>query len=190
LSQIYKNNGGGGGGGSVSQVNTQSGNAVPAAGILLFNGYDTTENNIFGIETKGGTNAGNPPGTGATNEEDVYLTNRFHGTLTTVDNASHTISTLPITITNGVTRIKVIVVGYNTTGNIAATTEINASYRQTAGSNTLLPNNYFDIQEDLTFVGSVFTVGTTPGSILVTVAGQAANTINWVCIGTYVQVGT
>lgn len=64
---------------------TQSGTAVPASHILLVKAFDSTENNINGIVTKGGVSAGDPPGTGAANELAVYLTNRIAGTGTTTD---------------------------------------------------------------------------------------------------------
>ena len=177
---------GGGGGGGANTIVTQDGSATTIADTFIFSGYDIPDNDINGIVIR----AGAATHTGFLNQVDVDITNRFHGALTTTDAATHTIATLPIPITNGVTRLKVFVVGYNLTGNIAATTEINASYRTTGGVNTLLSNNYFDLQEDLAFIGSVFTAGTTPGSILVEVSGQVGNTIEWVCVGTYVQVGS
>lgn len=191
MSQFFVNSGSGGGGGNVDQVNTQSGNAIPINGILSFNAYDTTENNIFGIETKGNTNAGNPPGTGTGNEEDVYLTNRFHGVNSYSDGATHILATLPVTITNGTIRIECVVCAYDVTANLSSSLRFDATFRVSAGVNTGMPTFDIIIQEDAAFTyGTANLNAATPGQITMDVSGQNGNTIKWSCVGTYVQAGT
>ena len=147
MSQFYVQSGGGGGGGNpIDEFITQNGTMTPIGNIGIFNGFDSNINNINGIATRGGV-----AGTGTQNEMDAILTNRFHGTLTTTDGAVHILAQLPVSITNGVIRVDVKIVGFNSTDSLAGTAEIEGSFKVLAGVNTALPNTYFDSQEDLLF---------------------------------------
>ncbi len=189
MSQIYKPNAGGGGGGGVTEVDTQSGNAVPSAGVLLLNGYDTTENNVFGIETKGNTNGGNPPGTGATNETDVYLTNRFHGSATSTGVTPVTLMTCPMPLNSGVYQFIVIIVGHDTTNSLGTSTVDTITFRTTAGASVLISGGDYVTQEDPAFVGTIsYNSVLTPGVLTIQVSGPALTNINWSGHGTYTVV--
>lgn len=173
---------------------TDNGTATPAAHILLIKGADltdlnalsiTTPFNIHGIQDNGGVS-----GTGTANQVDTVLPNRFHGSLTTTDSASHTLATLPITITNGAQIVEVFTIAYDVTQNIAASVRQIVSYRTTAGTNALLSNVQAFTQEDPAFnFGVVNTDGSVTGKITINVTGNG-DTIQWVTVGTYVQVGS
>jgi hypothetical protein len=191
MSQAGQAGGGGGGGSSVNQINTQSGNATPISDVIILNGYDTTENNVFGIETKGNTNGGNPPGTGTTNETDVYLTNRFHGSGTTTDATPTTISTCPMTTNPATFQFVVNLVAYDVTDNSSLATVATLSFRTTGGVPVLLSNDDFVTQEDAAgaFPAATainFNGSSTQFSVIVT--GVAGKTIKWLCHGTYTVV--
>lgn len=185
MSQFFVNSGGGGGG-NVNQVNTQSGNAIPINGILNFNGYDSTENNIFGITTKGNTDAGNPPGSGTGNEEDVYLTNRYHGSATTTDATPTTIATCPMTLRPAVYQFTVNLCLYDATNDEGASSVSVVTFRAVSpiGVPINLTPDDFIIQQDPGSLGSV-DLQATSTEFRVIVTGAAATTIRWTCHGTY-----
>jgi hypothetical protein len=189
MSQFFVNSSSGGGGSGVTEIDTQSGNATPSSGVIILNAYDTTENNVFGIETKGNTNGGNPPGTGASNETDVYLTNRFHGSATTTDATQTTISTCPMTLRPAVYQFILNLCVYDATNDIGASSVSTVTFRAVnpIGSPVSLAPNDFIIQGDAAFGGSVDLQGTST-AFNVRVTGVAATTMRWTCHGTYTVV--
>lgn len=199
MSQIYKNSSSGGGGSSINEIDTQSGNATPIANIILFNAYDTTENNLYGIETKGNTNGGNPPGTGAGNETDVYLTNRFHsqtspgvaGSVTTTDATPTTIATCPMPLFPAVYQFIVNLVAYDVTDNSGGSVVGTVSFLTNGGPPDVLGPDDFIIQQSSggTFpAATAVTLQGTATTFNVIVRGVAATTIRWLCHGTYTVV--
>lgn len=191
MSQFYVQSSSGGGGGDVTQVNTQSGNAVPSAGVLLLNAYDTTENNVYGIETKGNTDGGNPPGTGVSNEQDVYLTNRFHGSITTTDDTTTILATCPMTLSPGTYQFVVHIVIYNVTDNQSESDIAHVAYQTNGGTPVVLeppdfviltdPANPFLPTANVDFQGA-------PNIFRVRVTGAVGKTVKWLCHGTYTVV--
>lgn len=179
MSQIYKNSSGGGGGGSVTQVNTQSGNATPSAGILLLNAYDTTENNDNGIETKGGTAGGDPPGTGATNETDVYLTNRQTGTVTTVGAVSSTIITFPLGATPGTYQFYGNVQAFNASTPASGSYSFASCYRTDGVTAVEVGGEFNDQFEDVVLEPSDIRFDPSSNNALLVVTGVTGLTINW-----------
>lgn len=185
------NNSGGGGGGDVDQINTQSGNAIPSGGVIILNAYDTTENNAYGIETKGNTNGGNPPGTGAANETDVYLTNRFHGSATTTDATPTTIATCPMTTNPAVFQFITSIVAYDVTDNVGLSVVGTVSFRTTGGVPVLLTVDDVILQVDsgsALDTGSAINLNGTSTAFQVIVTGIVGKTIKWLCHGTYTVV--
>jgi hypothetical protein len=169
-----------------TQYNTQDGNAVPSANILIINAYDTTENNANGIETKGGVAGGNPPGGGAANEVDVYLTNRFRQTTTTSDDATSTVTILS-GLAAGTYVLDIMVAGYATDGGPAGNGyTIVGAVRSTGAAATLIPNQQKDSFEETVGANAVLDVSL--NTIIVTVTGVAAFDFDWNITGTYILV--
>lgn len=190
MSQIYKN--------AVSiaplppavptSFNTQDGNAVPSGNILLVNAYDSEENNVNGITTKGGVAAGDPPGTGVSNEMDVYITNRLQGTATTVGATTSAIITFtPPSV--GTYAIEVRVAAYNTTSTLGAGYSLFGTVRFDGVNSNLCgtPDRIVNEEGAMSSANSTMTVS--GADILVNGVGYAAQTINWSAVGLYTYVG-
>jgi hypothetical protein len=177
----------------ILEIDTQEGVAAPIANVALFNAYDTTQNNIYGIETKGNTFAGFPAdtGAGATNEFDVYLTNRFHGSATTTDATPTTIATCPMSTNPAVFRFTVELVAYDSTDNSGFTTISSLSFLTNGATPVLLFPEDHVTQES---TGATFPASTsvnlngTSTNFNVIVTGAAGKTITWLCHGHYTMV--
>lgn len=167
---------------------SQDGTAVPAANILLVNGYDTSQNNVNGIETKGGVAAGDPPGTGATNELDIYITNRLQGTATTVSTGTADIITFVPTVV-GTYSLEFRVSAYNTTSLLGAGYSIFGAVRfDGANSNICDPFDAIDNEEG-TMSNTGLDVIVSGASIILRATGYLAQTINWSSVALYTFVG-
>ena len=166
---------------------TQSGTAVPAANILLVNAYDTTENNVNGIETKGGVAAGDPPGTGATNELDVYLTNRITGTITTVNATPVAIATFPLGATPAVFTFDVQIASFNTTdinGDgyfISGSARTNGVIANLCGTPDKIVNEEVEDSADANMVVS-------GNNVVFQATGIGGKVHRWNVVATYVEV--
>lgn len=168
---------------------SQSGTAVPSANILLVDAYDVPENNFNGIETKGGVAGGDPPGTGATNEVDIYLTNRIVGTAQTTDAATPKILTsfalgaIPATYL-----LEIRIIAYNVTDALSAGYTSTSVIRTTGGAGSEITANPGIVGEEGAMTGvtvSNFIVGNTVETV---VQGLVGKTINWRALTTYTMV--
>ena len=190
MSQIYKN------AASISPLppavptsfNTQNGNAVPSGNILLVNAYDSTENNVNGITTKGGAASGDPPGTGASNEMDVYLTNRVQGAVTTVGAVTSAIITFTPTVI-GTYAIEIRVAAYNTTSTLGAGYSIFGTARFDGVNSNLCGTADRIVNEEGAMSSANCTFTVSGANILINGVGYAAQTINWSAVGLYTYVG-
>lgn len=162
---------------------TQDGTAVPAANILLVNGFDSTENNDNGIITKGGV-----VGTGTANEVDVVITNRVSGTNSTVGAASATIATFTPTAV-GTYAFEFRISVYNTTSLLGAGYSIFGAIRFDGANSNVC--DIFDeiINEEGAMTNLDIAVSVAGANVLVTGTGYAAQTINWAAVGLYTFVG-
>lgn len=171
---------------------TQDGNAVPAANILLVYAYDTSENNENGIETKGGVAAGDPPGTGATNEVDVYLTNRLTGTATTIGAATGAMITFPLTVV-GTYAIEARVAAFNSTSTEGAAYSMFAGIRFDGVNANLCGTPDRIVNEEGTMAapppGANCTITVSGADALINAVGYAGQTINWSAVALYTFVG-
>jgi hypothetical protein len=190
VSQIYKplTSSGPIPGNIVTQVNTQSGNAVPLANVLLLNAYDTTENNDNGIETKGGVAGGDPPGTGATNETDVYLTNRTTGTATTTDATLTTVITFPLGAVPGTFYFYGNVQAFNSSNPASGAYSYSGGFRTDGATATELGTELHDEFEDPVLVNSDIFISASANNVILSVQGIAATTINWNALMEYRRV--
>lgn len=172
----------------VEEVDTQDGNAVPAAHVLLFNAYDSSENNDNGIVTKGSTASGDPPGTGASNEMDVYLTNRTTGTVTTADATLTTIITFSLGATPGTYHIYGDVQAFNSSTPAGGAYSYSGGYRTDGATATELGIELHDEFEDPALVTSEIFITPAGNNVLVQVQGVAATSINWSALLEYRRV--
>jgi hypothetical protein len=188
LSQIYKAVTSGGLPPSVpTSFNTQSGNAVPAANILLVNAYDTTENNDNGIETKGGVAGGDPPGTGAANELDIYLTNRITGSVTTSNATPTTIATFSLGATPAVFTFDIQIVSFNATDINGDGYFISGSARTDGATATLCGTPDKIINEEVSDTADANMV-VSGNSVIIQATGIVGKTHRWKALATYIEV--
>jgi len=189
MSQIFKN----GTSGVIPPVVpevfiTQNGNAVPSANILLVKGYDSSENNANGITTKGGAASGDPPGTGASNEMDIYLTNRLQGSVTTVGAVTSPIITFTPTLV-GTYAIEVRISAFNTTAILGAGYSLFGTARFNGATSTLCGTVDKIVNEEGAMSAANTTMTISGADILFNGVGYAAQTINWSAVGLYTYVG-
>jgi len=162
---------------------TQNGTAVPAANILIINGFDSTENNDNGIISKGGV-----VGTGTANEVDIVITNRFTGQVTTADATVTPIITIPLAVSgttysfSGIVTVRVPATGDGASYGFSSAVKTNGVAATEIG--TEYPTTFEDISlllADISFVASA-------NNTILNVIGVAATTINWDAYVTYRQV--
>lgn len=162
---------------------TQNGIAVPAANILIVNGFDSTENNANGIITKGGV-----VGTGTSNEVDVVITNRIQGTNQTVGATTSAIITFTPTVI-GTYAIECRVCAYNTTSTLGAGYSIFGTARFDGVNSNLCGTPDKIINEEGAMSSSNCTMTVSGANILINGIGYAAQTINWSAVGLYTFAG-
>ena len=170
------------------QFNTQNGNAVPLAHILIVNGANSTENNTNGIITKGGV-----VGTGTSNEVDVVLTNRITGSATTSDGLGQTRNlTTPFSIaTVGTYSFNVIVAAYDTTDGASLGSQTFIVVRTTGATSTIVGqlDTFEAADAAILNTSTVINVSASGNTLTVQVTGIAGKTIDWTCVATYVYIG-
>jgi len=164
---------------------TQDGAAVPAANILIIDGFDSRENNVNGIITKGGV-----VGTGTSNEVDVVITNRLKNAtvITTVGAVTTPIITFTPTVI-GTYAIECRVSAYNTTASLGAGYSIFGSIRFDGVNSNLCGTVDRIVNEEGAMSSANVTMTVSGGNILINGVGYAAQTINWNAVALYTFVG-
>lgn len=162
---------------------TQNGTAVPAANVLIVDGFDSTENNDNGIITKGGV-----AGTGTANELDVVITNRVQGAVTTADATPTTIVsfTLPAA---GVYAFDYNVASFNTTDTLGAAYSVFVGIRGNGVTATKVNLEDKIVNEEAGDTNCNVSVTTSGNAVLIQGTGIAGKTVKWNAVGTYVYVG-
>ena len=171
---------------AAEQFNTQDGNSIPLANIEIINGFQSSENNLNGIITKGGV-----AGTGTQNEVDIVLTNRYSATLTTTNATPTLLVSVPTPLFPAVYNFTGTVSGYDVTGNLGAVLGYSFSFRTTAGPGISVPlaPDILNVQEDATFTGTILiTQSGTSQLFQITVTGVTGHTIDWLVVGTYTVI--
>lgn len=162
---------------------TQNGTAVPAANVLIVNGFDSSENNDNGIITKGGV-----IGTGTSNEVDVVVTNRLQGTVTTVSTGTGDIITFTPTVI-GVYSIEYRTGAFNTTSTLGAGYSMFGAIRFD-GVNSNICDTFDEIlNEEGTMVNVDIEVVVAGANVILRATGYLGQTINWSSVGLYTFVG-
>lgn len=167
---------------------TQNGTAVPAANVLIVDGFDSIENNDNGVITKGGV-----VGTGTANELDVIITNRIVITNTTTN--LQTVTTTLFTPTNATAyTYKAFIVGYDTVGGFCAGGSIEGLMRKAAGVITIVGDSDTLDESDAALEPPInatsvdWNIIASGGDLVVQFIGVAGATINWKCLFTFIQV--
>ncbi len=161
---------------------TQSGSAVPLANVLIIDSFDSAENNDNGTTTKGGVAAGDPPGTGASNEVSVYLTNRISATVNTTDGTTTPVITLDLGSTPGTYFISGNVQAFNASTPAGATYSFAAAFRTTGAAATEISGQFDNIFEDVALVDCDSTLTASGNNAVLDVTGIGGGTplsIHW-----------
>ncbi len=153
---------------------TQNGTAVPAANILIINGFDSVENNDNGIITKGGV-----VGTGTSNEVDVVITNRTTGQVTTTDATPTTIISFALGAVPGVFYARGNIVAYDLTDVAGGAYDFSTGARTTGAAGTELGTEYKDVFEEAAMATADFNIIVSGNNLIVQVVGIVAKTIDW-----------
>lgn len=162
---------------------TQNGTAVPAANILLVDGFDSTENNDNGIITKGGV-----VGTGTANEVDIVITNRLQGTSNTIGLTTSPIITFtPATI--GTYAIETRVAAFNETSVLGAGYSIFGTARFDGVNSNLCGTPDKIVNEEGAMSSANVTMTVSGANILINGIGYAAQDINWSAVSLYTFIG-
>lgn len=170
---------------------TDDGTAIPSANVLEVFAYDSEEDNVNGITTKGGLNAGDPPdaGNGDTNEVGIYLTNRITGAEVTTDDTVTQIFSFDLGGVAGTYLMKNYIVAYDVNNNKSAAYSSQINVRTNGvTANAVSSGNHFTSEED-TMVNCSVQSGTTGNTFILTVTGLPATTINWRALTEYIFTG-
>lgn len=164
---------------------TQNGTAVPAANILIINGFDSIENNDNGIISKGGV-----VGTGTSNEVDIVLTNRLQGTgnttgvgVTTVDLITFSLLLIPATFV-----IDANICAFNASTPAGAGYSIFGTARTTGGAASLVGTPDKINNEDAVMTGAAVDYVVSGNNLIIRGTGVNGLSINWSAVATYVMV--
>lgn len=166
----------------------QTGTAVPALNILLVNAYDSSEDNANGIVTKGGVSAGDPPGSGATNELDIYLTNRLQGTGTTVGATTADLVTFALGASPGAYLFNFTVAVFNAATPASAGYETYTTIRTTGAAASIIDDTDSIVHEEAALITTNAEMVISGNNAIFRVTGVVGLTINWAVVGTYVKV--
>ncbi len=165
-----------------TEFDTQNGNAVPAANILIINGESSSENNNNGIISKGGV-----VGTGTSNEVDVVLTNRITGSLTTTDATPTAIATFSLGAIASVYTFDIEISSFNMTDVNGDGYSIFGTAR-TDGASAILCGTPDKIVNEEVADSSDANMIVSGNNVVIQAVGIAGKTHHWRVVATYVQV--
>lgn len=187
--------GGGGGGAPIQTIGTQDGTAVPVGNEIVISAYDSDENNINGIVTKGGVADGDPPGTGALNSVGIYLTNRLQGQITTTDNTGDILLVLdtPTSDNNTYTfdiSVSAIAIVDGVTEGAAFKVFGGVVTDATAGTGTVIGVDVNANFKTLGLVGIDVQIVDPGEQTILLVTGLPVDPVEWFAVGYYTQIGS
>lgn len=183
MSQFFVNSSGGGGGGSsINEIDTQNGNAQPIANVVILDGFDSTINNSNGIATRGGI-----VGTGVQNEVDVILTNRFHGSATTIGATTSDVITFSLGATPACFFFNFSVTLFNASTPAGAGYSTYTTVRTDGASATIIGDTDAIVHEDAALIATTAQIVVSGNNVIFRVGGVAGLTIDWVLVGNYIE---
>jgi hypothetical protein len=162
---------------------TQDGTAIPAANVLIVNGFDSIENNDNGIITKGGV-----AGTGTSNELDVIITNRIQVTATTSDGGGQTQNVTVLTPTNATAvEFSANFIGYDAINNEAVGGSQEGIARSFGGATNIVGTNDSLDEADVGLISTDWNIIASGANLQAHLVGVAGRTINWTILFTFTQ---
>ena len=163
---------------------TDTGTAVPALNILNVTALDVTDNNVNGIQTRGGVSTVG----GATNDLEVQLTNRLQGTASVAGAVTGDIITFGLGGTAAVYRFEFDVAGIDTATGDGVGYSVDASARTDGATATIIQTPNIDADEDASLTAALIDMVASGNNIILQPTGVAGQTINYSAIGLYVVV--
>lgn len=160
---------------------TNSGDAVPALHILIIHGTDSVEENPLGITVKGG------PVVGVSNEVDIVLTNRFHGSGTTVGAVTADLITFGLSGTPATFFFNFSTAAFNSSTPAGASYETFSTVSTDGVTATVIGDTDSIAHVQAALMGSVAEMVASGNNAIFRVTGVAGLTINWTVVGTYIK---
>ncbi len=172
-----------------TEFETQDGTAVPSANVLIIDAFESTENNINGITSKGGAAAGNPPGSGLTNEVSLYFTNRITGTATTTDGTTPVnVFIFPLGATPGTYVFTSKLTVFNITDGKSAGYASQAVVRTDGATGVLLGTGNYLISEEAGMEALDLANDVTANTLRLDAIGLAGKTIHYLALTEFIFV--
>jgi hypothetical protein len=164
---------------------TQDGDAVPALNVLLIDAFDSEEENDNGITTKGGTDAGDPPGTGTANEVSIYLTNRITSSVTTNSIIITNLITFDLGIIPGTYFLWGNVQAYNVDVPSGSSFTFSGAYRTDGATATFIAGEFANVFEEANMEDTEANLDVVGNSATLDVQGLVGEEIHWVGLMEY-----
>jgi len=166
-----------------TQFNTQNGNAVPLANILIVNAFDSTEDNANGLITKGGV-----VGTGTSNEVDVVITNRLQGTGSTSGAVTADLVTFSLGATPATYVVEANFSAFESVTPSGAGYSLFGTIRTTGAAASLVGTPDKINNENASLLAANADIIASGNNLILRVTGVAGLNINWATVGYYVRV--
>jgi hypothetical protein len=171
-----------GGGGSPPpftefEIVTDDGTVISVGGVINSNGGTTSANSPDGIRV-----IANPDGS---NNEEIQLTNRNQGTVTTTNATPTTIISFPLGTTPGVYTFSGDITGFDVTDGAGGSYGVISGIRTDGATAIEIGTQFSTNFEELAMVNADVDVTVSGNNVVFTVQGIAAKTINWDALFTY-----
>jgi len=169
-----------------TEFDTQNGNAVPAANILIISATGTEENNTDGIQTVGGG-----VDSTASNEVQIQLTNRIYGTATSTNASNADIITFALSASPAVYRFSIDVAGRGTAGSFVGE---GVGYTLFGGAKTdgatatVIQTAFSDNDEDADLKDATIEFIASGNSVILRAVGISGETISYAAVGSYLVI--
>jgi hypothetical protein len=160
----------------VTDVNSP---AIPAANILNEIGGQTTANNNNGIRTDGSSGS---------NTLTIQLTNRMTGTVTTTDATPTSIITFALPAVAGTYYVFGNVEAFTSTGPAGGAYSFSGGYLTSGAAAIELGTEFHDTFQSVSLITADISLSAVGNTVVVTVQGVLATTINWDAILEFRQV--
>lgn len=171
--------GGGGGGAPVQTLTGDSGGAVPpTANNIFILGGSSTVNNVLGI-----TDVGNP----GTSTLTMTLTNRFHGSATTVGATTADLITFALGATPACFFFNFGVAVFNASTPAGAGYETYTTVMTDGATATIIGDTDSITHESAALITTIAEVVVSGNNVIFRVTGVAGLTIDWQLVGNYIE---